>query len=682
MNFNYFCRLGFVFILLATTAQHTLFSMDTPSSGEKEEERILLDRYLPVEVEPLETTPFFTRKPARVWPSMCFNPQDAFYAQLFTLEHVKKTTTSRRATSSAVKNFCTVVLPSCAAIEALLDKCHTSTPEELAIFRKIIAPLFDETGEPDIGPWREIVYHLKGLPGHAPLHATQHILYQLRDQYTPALIAVCSANSTTVTTTSAQGYLQTLNPQQLELFVAIRNGLVAGFETFDVVKKAQVQDMLNAQSPKAIEALEIKLGESWMEDIRKRALDHARIQMLVKENKSPLSKSSSSGSFSEIEEKSYAPELRFTFSHATPTVSFAVKFFKNFFLHNCEKIQLIHYNPTTPKIVLRGKIKGDTWHRWVYVKILGKAKSTNCGPAEREARGHGYYLGWVNPNHGHLVINFEVKTAANTTEAAKEFPEEMELQANGHMLVAFPDNRDLLDAMQELASIAQYQAQIVPTTFSEGRFAGIPPLKNVEEITSLIKKWKKQITSYKSVATSLRHSGNVAAADELNPLIQENEELLKAFETREKSFTDEADLFQIWGELNLAVTAFNERATALRNSSPASEGSVLSPTTLEEKINGLLIKWESALTIQRKQWQEWEKLEPTEPIIESFEKLMDESQAFLDTYKARRAATSEVEFSDLLKDLTERAKYFTQGPQVIAFFKALPTEIKKACKKA
>lgn len=166
MNFNYFCRLGFAFILLAVTAQHSLFSMDIPSPTSSFEGDDT------VEYKDLEG-----------WPSMRFDKLDALFAQLEAQEYLIKAEASREATSIALQSFCSTVLPFCSTTKSLINMRRDATLEQQAAFWEMIHPLFDEKGQPEIGSWREIVYHLKGLAGTAPLHATQHILYQLRDRY-------------------------------------------------------------------------------------------------------------------------------------------------------------------------------------------------------------------------------------------------------------------------------------------------------------------------------------------------------------------------------------------------------------------------------------------------------------------------------------------------------------------
>lgn len=223
---------------------------------------------------------------------------------------------------------------------------------------------------------------------------------------------------------------------------------------------------------------------------------------------------------------------------------------------------MIHYNPATHKVVLRGKIKNDTHKRWIYIKILGKAKSTNCGAADREARGHGYYLGWVNPNHGHLVINFEVKTAANHREAAKEFPEMMELQANGHMLVAFPDADDIQGAMQSLCELDPEAKRVTPSEHAakkpssdreEEPRPATPPFEGKEQITKCLRKWEAAYTKY---AEMLQKVANGTALSEEQIAFQDYIEQGKVRLTEFKlivAATPDKALENIWEDIYQAT---------------------------------------------------------------------------------------------------------------------------------
>lgn len=63
---------------------------------------------------------------------------------------------------------------------------------------------------------------------------------------------------------------------------------------FDTVKSTEIQEMLKTQNNSAkIQALEVVLGNSWMKEIRTRALNQEKINLYIKQTPSPLSKTPS-----------------------------------------------------------------------------------------------------------------------------------------------------------------------------------------------------------------------------------------------------------------------------------------------------------------------------------------------------------------------------------------------------
>lgn len=418
---------------------------------------------------------------------------------------------------------------------------------------RVLNHLYDESGQPDVGAWREIVLHIKKRRYGLGLHAEHDFLYQLRDLYTPEFI-----NNDRSSTAPASADIPSQRPfahlseEEINLFLKIRAGILTGFERgTDTISAADLDMARTLRVDPANGAVAAYFTRSWEAEINDLG-EKIREFKTASPRPHPLN-----GEF--------LPEYRFNFIRATPTAKFASEFFIDVLQRHCYPLQLVKYSGQegASQIIIRGKVKNHL-NQWWYIKLLGFPKSvTRSG--QREARGRGFYLGWINPNVAHKAINFEVKEAPNSEDLMPS-PASMKPLANGHLLIAFPSRENIRDAIKMLKAPTSEVIVVAPPVAAPSRTPllkvkerKLQPFTGEEVIRKLLEKMER-LASVATEAVERWKSADPSAETKQ----RETEELINNLTQTHGSFSREfstlapADLPAFWERLQTTANPLLE----------------------------------------------------------------------------------------------------------------------------
>lgn len=408
-----------------------------------------------------------------------------------------KISEEQRKTAQAIREITSPLIKATADLPALLNFTKEILRTNSRLLR-ILNHLYDESGNPDVGAWREIVYRIKKRRQGLGLHADYDLLYTLRDTYTPEFIA----QNRSTHPAGAGGFSSShpfahLSKEEINLFLKIRDGILTGFERgTDTISAADLEMARVLRVDPANGEATAYFTSSWIEQING-IEEKIREFITLPPRPHPLN-----GEF--------LPEYRFTFKRAAPTATFAAQFFIEVLQTHCHPLQLVKYSPAreTPQVIIRGKVKGHP-NQWWHIKLLGFPKSV-ARSAPRENNGRGFYLGWINPNVAHIAINLEVKETTDPTNLMPS-PASMKPLANGHLLIAFPSRENIRQAIEllkaatteevPLPSVAILSPPATPPKTKERKlqpFTGEKAirklLEKIERLTSVaseaVEKWK------------------------------------------------------------------------------------------------------------------------------------------------------------------------------------------------